>query len=47
MAFILPSIPLLPNPPGTIIPSNFLRTLNDFGFFSNSSAESQVMFGFL
>ena len=47
IAIIFPSIPLLPKPPGMIIPSNFFSSFKDSKFFSKFSDESQVIFAFL
>src|SRR3989344_282762 len=48
MAFIFPSIPLDPNPPGTIIPSNSPSSSFIFsGVFSYTSASSHEIFGIL
>src|SRR3972149_4663879 len=50
MAFIFPSIPLLPNPPGTMTPWQFFNSstalVRQLADFSYDSASSQVISGF-
>ena len=41
IALILPSIPRLPNPPGTIIPLEFANILSRFTSSSNDSESTQ------